>query len=98
MFANRRNFDVFHRRGKVCLLTKEILMPFIGVENYVFPRLTVTVPRRYFCCGSLLLLEGRIWDLIVSVTDHCLSFYLVNRRNFDVFYKRSKVCLAYAYL
>ena len=20
--------------------------------------------------------EGRIWDLIVSVTDHCLSFYL----------------------
>ena len=21
--------------------------------------------------------EGRIWDLIVSVPDHCLSFYLV---------------------
>ena len=56
MFANRGNFDVFHRRGKVCLLTEEILMPFIGVENYVFPRLIVTVPRRYFCCGSLLLL------------------------------------------
>ena len=22
-----------------------------------------------------LLFEGRIWDLIVSVPDHCLSFY-----------------------
>ena len=22
-------------------------------------------------------LEGRMWDLIVSVPDHCLSFYLV---------------------
>ena len=28
--------------------------------------------------------EGRIWDLIVSVPDHCLSFYFgyrVNARN-----------------
>ena len=24
---------------------------------------------------SLLGFEGRIWDLIVSVPDHCLSFY-----------------------
>ena len=24
--------------------------------------------------------EGRIWDLIVSVPDHCLSFYFVGRR------------------
>ena len=23
--------------------------------------------------------EGRIWDLIVSVSDHCLSFYLVHK-------------------
>ena len=23
--------------------------------------------------------EGRMWDLIVSVPDHCLSFYFVNR-------------------
>ena len=22
--------------------------------------------------------EGRIWDLIVSVPDHCLSFYFLN--------------------
>ena len=24
---------------------------------------------------SLLVLKGRMWDLIVSVPDHCLSFY-----------------------
>ena len=29
MFANRRNFDVFHRRDKVRLLIEEILMSFI---------------------------------------------------------------------
>ena len=28
---------------------------------------------RYFPFG----LEGRMWDLIVSVPDHCLSFYFV---------------------
>ena len=26
--------------------------------------------------------EGRIWDLIVSVPDHCLSFYFVHVRLF----------------
>ena len=40
MFANRRIFDVFHRRsnhrtGKECLLTEEILMSFIGEAKYV---------------------------------------------------------------
>ena len=35
MFANKRNFDVFHRRGKVCLLTEEILKFCIGEEKYV---------------------------------------------------------------
>ena len=24
---------------------------------------------------SLLVFEGKMWDLIVSVPDHCLSFY-----------------------
>ena len=41
------------------------------------------LPRVPFvnCCQfmylviSLLVLEGRMWDLIVSVPDHCLSFY-----------------------
>ena len=33
MIPNRRNFDVCHRRSKVCLLTEEILMSFIGEAN-----------------------------------------------------------------
>ena len=41
------------------------------------------LPRVPFvnCCQfmylviSLLVFEGRMWDLIVSVPDHCLSFY-----------------------
>ena len=28
-----------------------------------------------FFAGSLFGFEGRVWDLIVSVPDHCLSFY-----------------------
>ena len=36
MFANRRNFDVFHRRDKVCLLTEEILISFIGEAKNVY--------------------------------------------------------------
>ena len=86
----------------------------VGFPQNGFKRpsiLILTIPRRYFCCGSLLLLtvndhlfekelfirftasafrkllsiyvfsyfpfgfEGRMWDLIVSVRDHCLSFY-----------------------
>ena len=31
----------------------------------------------YICKHSVIFgFEGRIWDLIVSVPDHCLSFYL----------------------
>ena len=32
--------------------------------------------------------EGRMWDLIVSVPDHCLSFYFsnINKRNKTVHY------------
>ena len=41
------------------------------------------LPRMPFvnCCRfgyllvSLMVSEGRMWDLIVSVPDHCLSFY-----------------------
>ena len=35
MFANRRIFDVFHRRSKVRLLIEEILKFCIGEEKYV---------------------------------------------------------------
>ena len=41
------------------------------------------LPRvRFVNCGHFVYyfpfgFEGRIWDLIVSVTDHCLSFYFI---------------------
>ena len=38
---------------------------FANYEIYVFS---------YFPFGF----EGRMWDLIVSVPDHCLSFYFIN--------------------
>ena len=37
-----------------------------------FRKLTLIYVFSYFPFGF----EGRIWDLIVSVPDHCLSFYL----------------------
>ena len=38
--------------------------PYIGICLYQF-----------LIIAYLFTLEGRIWDLIVSVPDHCLSFY-----------------------
>ena len=32
---------------------------------------------KYNSEAGLFGFEGRIWDLIVSVPDHCLSFYFV---------------------
>ena len=53
---------------------------FAGKE--LFSRFTARAFRKlpsiyvssYFPFGF----EGRIWDLIVSVPDHCLSFYFLN--------------------
>ena len=45
-------------------------VPSIYVFSY-FPSLSSIYVFSYFPFGS----EGRIWDLIVSVPDHCLSFY-----------------------
>ena len=30
--------------------------------------------------------EGRMWDLIVSVPDHCLSFYFWNKQTLAMIY------------
>ena len=37
---------------------------------YSNPQGLFAITFQYSCC-----FEGRIWDLIVSVPDHCLSFY-----------------------
>ena len=36
--------------------------------------------------------EGRIWDLIVSVPDHCLSFYWVGCAGTAEYYRASASC------
>ena len=36
--------------------------------------------------------EGRIWDLIVSVPDHCLSFYFTDHLHAGVRCRKIKFC------
>ena len=44
--------------------------------SFCLPRVPFVSCRRFMCLViSLFGFEGRIWDLIVSVSDHCLSFY-----------------------
>ena len=54
---------------------------FIRFTASAFPKLPSMYVFSYFPFGF----EGRIWDLIVSVPDHCLSFYfaLYYEKEFD---------------
>ena len=53
------------------------------MTTYLGKSCSFCLPRVPFvnCCQFMYLVislfgfEGRIWDLIVSVPDHCLSFY-----------------------
>ena len=47
---------------------------FILFAASAFRKLSSIYVFSYFPFGF----EGRIWDLIVSVPDHCLSFYFAN--------------------
>ena len=42
-------------------------VPFVNCRQFVYLVMYLVI--------SLFGFEGRIWDLIVSVPDHCLSFY-----------------------
>ena len=45
--------------------------------SFGFPRVPFVDCRQFmYLVISPLGFEGRMWDLIVSVPDHCLSFYL----------------------
>ena len=45
--------------------------------SFCLPRVPFVNCRQFmYLVISLFGFEGRIWDLIVSVPDHCLSFYL----------------------
>ena len=58
------------RLEQVYLFGKEL---FILFAASAFRKLSSIYVFSYFPFGF----EGRIWDLIVSVPDHCLSFYSV---------------------
>ena len=47
---------------------------FIRFTASAFRKLPSIYVFSYFSFGF----EGRMWDLIVSVPDHCLSFYFMN--------------------
>ena len=47
---------------------------FIRFTASAFRKLLSIYVFSYFTFGF----EGRMWDLIVSVPDHCLSFYFTN--------------------
>ena len=52
------------------LFGKELFMRFTASAFCKLPSIYVI---SYFPFGF----EGRMWDLIVSVPDHCLSFYFI---------------------
>ena len=44
-----------------------------------FPRIPFVNCRQFmYLFISLFGIEGRVWNLIVSVLDHCLSFYFAS--------------------
>ena len=60
-------------RCKQALINTDLFISliFIRFTASVFRKLLSVYVFSYFPFGF----EGRIWDLIVSVPDHCLSFY-----------------------
>ena len=66
-------YFVYFRKLNDHLFGKEL---FILFAASAFRKLSSIYVFSYFPFGF----EGRIWDLIVSVPDHCLSFYFTTKR------------------
>ena len=62
--------DLFTWDGNNYVLVVDYMSRFFEVAR--FRKLPSIYVFSYFPFGF----EGRMWDLIVSVPDHCLSFYL----------------------
>ena len=69
--VHRACYIVNFRKLNDHLFGKEL---FILFDASAFCKLSSIYVFSYFPFGF----EGRIWDLIVSVPDHCLSFYFPN--------------------
>ena len=49
--------------------------------SFSIPRVSlVNCYKLMYFCSFPFGFEGRIWDLIVSVADHCLSFYFIHMK------------------
>ena len=61
-------------------------VPFVNCGQFMYlvisfglPRVPFVICRQFmYLVISLFGFEGRMWDLIVSVPDHCLSFYFTS--------------------
>ena len=59
--------------------------------SFGLPRVPFVNCRQFmYLVISLFCFEGRMWDLIVSVPDHCLSFYFTCTPNLSQFQVSSK--------
>ena len=71
------------------------------MTTYLGKSCSFGLPRVPFVnCGQFMYLiislfgfEGRMWDLIVSVPDHCLSFYFILNLYTKINYKTRKLIL-----
>ena len=79
-----RNDDHSLRPVNDSLSGKEL---FIRFTAHAFRKLLSNYVFSYFPFGF----EGRVWDLIVSVPDHCLSLYLIHQW----FYAPLQLCQLY---
>ena len=61
------------------------MVTYLGKScSFGLPRVPFVNCRQFmYFVISLLVFEGRMWDLIVSVPDHCLSFYIVRELAFQ---------------
>ena len=63
--------------------------------SFCLPRVPFVNCRQFmYLVISLFDFEGRIWDLIVSVPDHCLSFYCDIVRGFFMLVTLYKLLLS----
>ena len=69
------------------LFGKELFILFVASA---FRKLSSVYVFSYFPSGF----EGRIWDLIVSVPDHCLSFYFIKTSHVEL----SSICLEFFFI
>ena len=60
--------------------------------SFCLPRVPFVNCRQFmYLVISLFGFEGRIWDPIVSVPDHCLSFYFAHSADLCILHVRSEL-------